>query len=124
MPDLPHSNPKQFIQGSPVLHVVDVLATASYYRDKLGFHWDFGDENYAVVWRDNAAVHFSRGSEAPSGVHLFVWVRDVDAYYEELNERGTKAEIAPTTQPYGIREFSILDINGVSIVFGQDDELI
>ena len=124
MPDLPHSNPKQFAQASPVLHVVDVLATESYYRDKLGFHRDFGVENYAVVWRDNAAVHFARGLEAPSGVHLFVWVRDVDAYYEELNERGTKAEIAPTTQPYGIREFSILDINGVSIVFGQDDELI
>ena len=110
--------------GSPVLHVVDVLAPASYYRDKLGFHWDLGDENYADVWRDNAAVHITRGSEALSGVHLFVWVRDVDAYYEELNERGTKAEIAPTTQPYGIREFSILDLNCVSIVFGQDDELI
>ena len=55
---------------------------------------------------------------------FIVSVRDVDAYYEELNERGTKAEIAPTTRPYGIREFSILDINGVSIVFGQDDELI
>ena len=26
MPDVPHSNPKQFVQGSPVLHVVDVLA--------------------------------------------------------------------------------------------------
>ena len=124
MPDLPHSNPKQLVQGSPVLHVVDVLATASYYRVKLGFHSDFAGDNYAVVWRDNAAVHFSRGSEAPSGVHLFVWVQDVVAYYEELNERGTKAEIAPTTQPCGIREFSILDINCVSIVFGQDDELI
>ena len=124
MPGVPHSNPKQFVQGSPVLHVVDVLATASYYRDTLGFNWDFGDENYAVVWRDNAAVHFTRGPEAPSGVHLFLWVRDVDAYYEELKERGTQAEMEPTTQPYGIREFSILDINGVAIVFGQDDELI
>ena len=55
---------------------------------------------------------------------FILWVRDVNAYYEELNERGTRAEIAPTTQPYGIREFSILDLNGVSIVFGQDDELI
>ena len=49
---------------------------------------------------------------------FILWVRDVNAFYEELNERGTRAEIAPTTQPYGI-----LDLNGVSIVFGQDDEL-
>ena len=54
---------------------------------------------------------------------FILWVRDVNAYYEELNERGTRAEIAPTTQPYGIREFGILDLNGVSIVFGSDDEL-
>ena len=37
---------------------------------------------------------------------------------------GSGERLPPTTQPYGIREFSILDINGVSIVFGQDDELI
>ena len=124
MPGVPMSDPEQFVQGSAVLHVTDVLATAAYYRDTLGFHWDFGDEHYAVVWRDNAAVHFTRGSTAPSGVHLFLWVRDVDAYYDEIVQRGVKAEMEPTTQPYGIREFKIEDVNCVAIVFGQDDELI
>ena len=76
------------------------------------------------MWRDNAAVHFTRGSAVPSGIHLFLWVRDVDAYYNEIAQRGVKAEMTPTTQPYGIREFKIVDVNGVSIVFGQDDELI
>jgi hypothetical protein len=28
----------------------------------------------------------------------------------------------PADQPYGIREFSLRDINGVGIVFGQDIE--
>jgi catechol-2,3-dioxygenase len=37
MPDMPTSNPKQFLQGAPVLHVRDVKATAAYYRDVLGF---------------------------------------------------------------------------------------
>ena len=49
MPDQPTSNPAQFIQGCPVLHVADVVAVASYFRDVLGFRWDFGDDNYAVV---------------------------------------------------------------------------
>lgn len=124
MPGLPNSNPKRFVQGSPVLHVVDVIATAEYYRDSLGFWWDFGDENYAVVWRDNAAVHFTRGAGAPSGIHIFFWIRDVDAYYEELRGVDTAIETGPTTQLYGIREFSVIDINGVTIVFGQDDESI
>lgn len=53
MPDRPGSDPEQFIQGAPVVYVADVEATAAYYRDVLGFTWDFGDEVYAVVWRDN-----------------------------------------------------------------------
>ena len=124
MPAVPDSNPKRFVQGSPVLHVEDVIATAEYYQDSLGFCWDFGDENYAVVWRDNAAVHFTRGEGAPSGVHIFFWIRDVDAYYDEIRALDTATETVPTTQPYGIREFSISDLNGVTVVFGQDDQSI
>ena len=51
MPELPSSNPKQIVQGAPVLHVLDVAATAAFYRDVPGFTWDFADEKYAVVWR-------------------------------------------------------------------------
>lgn len=63
MPSYPSGNPAQFIQGAPVLHVQDVLAAAKYYRDILGFRADFGDENYAVVWRDNAAIHFAKSGK-------------------------------------------------------------
>ena len=47
MPALPSSDPKQFVQGAPVLHVPDVKATATFYRDVLGFTWDFGDGHTA-----------------------------------------------------------------------------
>lgn len=122
MPELPSSNPKQFVQGAPVLHVQDVTATATFYRDVLGFRWDFGDETYAVVWRDNSAVHFVRDDASPTGIHLFQWVKDVDAYYQEILDRGANIPNKPANQPYGIREFSLIDINGVGIVFGQDVE--
>ena len=122
MPDKPTANPKQFIQGSPVLHVPDVEAAAEFYRDTLGFTWDFGDETYAVVWRDNSAIHFVRDESGPKCVHLFQWVRDVDAYYAEVTGRGAVVASEPTDQPYGIREFGMQDLNGVGIVFGQDVE--
>lgn len=122
MPALPSSNPKQFVQGAPVLHVPDVAATAAFYRDVLGFTSDFGDETYAVVWRDNSAIHFVRAEESPKGVHLFQWVKDIDAYYTEIVGRGIEGATEPTNQPYGIREFGVRDINGVGIVFGQDIE--
>ena len=122
MPELPSSNPRQFVQGAPVLHVPDVAKTAAFYRDVLGFTWDFGDEAYAVVWRDNSAIHFVKGDASPVGIHLFQWVKDVDAYYKEIVDRGAKVSRKPANEPYGVREFGLNDINGVGIVFGQDIE--
>ncbi len=122
MPEPPSSNPKQFVQGAAVLHVADVLATAAFYRDVLGFTWDFGDETYAVVWRDNSAIHFVRDGASPTGVHVFQWLKDVDAYYQEVVDRGADVPKEPADQPYGIREFGLRDVNGVHIVFGQDIE--
>jgi predicted enzyme related to lactoylglutathione lyase len=122
MPALPTSHPAQFVQGAPVLHVPDVKAAAAFYRDVLGFTWDFGDESYAVVWRDNTAIHFVMDAQAPSGVHLFQWVRDVDAYFKEIRGRGAVVASEPADQPYGLREFGVQDLNGVRIVFGQDIE--
>ena len=123
MPATPSSNPAQFVQGAPVLHVADVEAAAAFYRDVLGFTWDFGDSAYAVVWRDNSAIHFVRDDENPKGIHLFQWVRDVDAYFKEVVGRGAQVDSEPESQAYGIREFAVRDINGVGIVFGQDIDL-
>jgi uncharacterized glyoxalase superfamily protein PhnB len=120
MPDQPTSDPKQFIQGAPVLHVTDVKETATYYRDVLGFECDFGDEQYSVVWRDNSAIHFTRGSQRPTEIHLFQWVRDVDSYYREVVDRGAEVIGEPTDRPYKIREFTVRDPNGIDLVFGQD----
>ena len=101
-----------------------MLQTVSFYCDLLGFHSDFGDAQYAVVWRENAAIHFTRSYTITTGIHLFVWIRDVNAYYTEIQTRGVEIEREHANQPYGIRDFSLLDYNGSSIVFGQDNELI
>jgi predicted enzyme related to lactoylglutathione lyase len=122
MPELPSSNPRQFVQGAPVLHVPDVVGTAAFYRDVLGFTWDFGDDTYAVVWRDNSAIHFVKDETSPRGIHLFQWVKDVDAYYKEIVDRGAHVAKGPINQAYGVREFGVSDVNGVGIVFGQDIE--
>ena len=83
MPNLPSSNPSQFIQGAPVLQVPDVAASATFYRDVLGFTWDFGDDDYAVVWRDNSAIHLAKGA--------------MDARRESIYFNGFRM-LMPTTQ--------------------------
>jgi predicted enzyme related to lactoylglutathione lyase len=122
MPDMPTSNPEQFYQGAPLLLVADVAATAAFYRRILGFKSDPGTEtpDYCVVWRDNAAVHLAKGEHPPTGVRIFFWVKNVNALYEEVIERGAVIAAPIETRPYRVRDFSIRDPNGVVVVLGQD----
>ncbi len=120
MPDQPTSNPKQFIQGAPVLQVPDVEVTAAYYRDVLGFNCDYVDSGYGVVWRDNSAIHFVPGESVATGVHLFQWVKDVDTVYEQLKGNGANISVDIGDRDYEMRDFSVEDNNGVTVVFGMD----
>jgi predicted enzyme related to lactoylglutathione lyase len=122
MPDSPTSSPDQFYQGAPLLLVPDVAATADFYRRILGFKSDPRTETseYCVVWRDNAAVHLAKGKHAPTGVRIFFWVKDVNALYEQVIKGGAAIAVPLETRPYGLRDFSILDPNGVLLVLGQD----
>ena len=122
MPDVPTSNPEQFCQGAPLLLVPDVRATADFYRGVLGFKSDpgAGTPEYSVVWRDNAAVHLAYGEQAPTGVRIFFWVKDVNTLYEEIVQRGAAVAVPIGTRPYGVRDFAIPDPNGVMVVCGQD----
>ena len=122
MPDLPTSNPQQIYQAAPVLTVPDVPAAAAFYRRILGFKSDPGADTpeYTVVWRDNAALHFAKGEHTTMGVRIFLWVRDVNALYDEVVRQGVAIDVPIGTRPYGIRDFSVRDPNGVVIVLGQD----
>jgi catechol 2,3-dioxygenase-like lactoylglutathione lyase family enzyme len=122
MPEKPKRDVEQIVQCAPILHVPDVSGTCAYYSDTLGFTNDYQDENYGVVWRENAALHFKKDDAAhPEGVRLFFWVNDLDAMYAEFKANGVVATQEPTSQEYGIRDFGMQDLNGFELVFGQDD---
>ena len=124
MPNMPTSTPEQFYQGAPLLLVPDVPDTAAFYQRKLGFKSDpaTATPEYTVVWRDNAAVHLAKGELAPTGVRIFFWVKDVNALYEEVRNQGAAIAVPIETRPYGVRDFSMYDPNGVMVVLGQDWE--
>jgi uncharacterized glyoxalase superfamily protein PhnB len=94
MLNMPTSTPEQFYQGAPLLLVPDVPA----------------------------AVHLARREDVPTGVRIFFWVKDVNALFEEVRKRGTPIAVPIATRPYGVRDFSIHDPNGVMVVLGQDWE--
>src|SRR2546425_8072644 len=110
MPNVPTSTPEQFYQGAPLLLVPDVPTTAAFYRRILGFKTDPGTATpeYTVVWRDNAAVHLAKGEDAPTGVRIFFWVKDVNALYEEVLNQGAAIASEPVVATITSSNFTYL----------------
>ena len=124
MPQRPKSEVKQVIQCAPIIQVRDPKATAEYYRDVLGFEFDFSHDAgfYVVVWRDNAALHFVRNEEPATGVRIFLWVKDADEVLAESKKAGANITVDIGNRDYGVRDFGLADCNGLEISVGQDIE--
>jgi predicted enzyme related to lactoylglutathione lyase len=116
---------------SPVLLVADLERSVAYYRDRLGFtctvHGD--PPNFATADRDAATVLLAL-SDRPDRLvphwkivdmmwNAYIRVDDVDAIYEEVQERGAGIDYTIYDAPHGFREFGVQDPDGHDIAFGQ-----
>lgn len=123
----------RIIGSAPVLLVGDVVASASYYRDKVGFKINgmWGDPpSFCILERDGFCLMLSAVAsvadirpnyEAVEDMwNAYFWVDNVDAIYQDIRERGAKIDYELCDQPYGCREFGIRDLDGYDIAFGQD----
>lgn len=123
----------QIHRGTPVFGVPDAVATARYYVERLGFkqNWGWGSPlHYISVSRDGLEVHLREGADARSvaerpaeaywAIDLYVFVRDVHVLCEELRNMGVTIVREPEKQAYGYCDFTIRDMNGYLISFGQD----
>lgn len=121
------------ITGSaPVLLVTDVVASANYFRDSIGFQYDqfYGDPPcFCITHRDGHYLMLAQVDD-PQKItpywklrshtwNAYFWVDDADALYHEFVAAGAKIDYGLCNQPYGIREFGIQDLDGHDIGFGQ-----
>jgi uncharacterized glyoxalase superfamily protein PhnB len=122
----------KILSVAPVLLVRDVVKSANYFRDKLGFSYDrlWGEPpDFCMVRRDGLTVMLS---QAPTKVELvphwhvvekmwnaYFWVEDVEALYAEYQQRGAQIDYKLGIKPYGVKEFGVQDLDGHDIAFGQ-----
>lgn len=119
--------------SAPVLLVKDVVASAEYFRDAVGFGHDrlWGDPaDFCIAKRDGHFLMLAQVAGAKQIVpywkirdkmwNAYFWVDDADRLYEELKANGAKLDYGPCTQPYEVREFGIQDLDGHDIGFGQN----
>jgi catechol 2,3-dioxygenase-like lactoylglutathione lyase family enzyme len=128
-----------FIAAVPQFTVPDVVQTAEYYRNVLGFqiagYWNgervsFATDPppvFAIVWRDQIQMFFNRADEpevrarpTEGAPHAYLRVTGIDALAEELRSRGAEILDGPEDRTYGQRELVVTDCNGLILCFGED----
>ena len=127
-----------FLAAVPQFNVQNLVRTAEYYRDTLGFqiagYWDGEQVShamdnsplFAILCRDYIQVFFNQAeqsdarAERAEGVYdVYFRVTGVDALASELLARGAEVIEGPESREYGQRELVVKDCNGLLLVFGE-----
>ena len=122
---------------APYFIVDDVVATANYYRDQLGFYYRrFWNEPpaFCMVKRSGVVIMLAQleksGKMRPnhtvdpegSAWDAYIWIDDADALHHEFKSKGVKIVREICDQDYGCRDFDVEDCNGYRLCFGEDKE--
>jgi len=120
---------------APCFIVNDVVITANFYRDKLGFHYErfWGEPPcFCMVKRSGIVIMLSQlenpGSVRPNRLadrngeawDAYVWVDNADMLCSEFKAKGVKIARDLRDQPYGNRDFDVEHCNGYRLCFGHD----
>ena len=121
----------EFSGIAPQFVVPDVISTAEYYRDKLGFEilgYFLEPPVFAMVRRalaelhfgksDGSVTHFNESVRRGFGSDAYIFVSDINALHRELLERGADIVEGPIKRIYNCVELTVRDCNGFKLVFG------
>ena len=117
---------------APQFVVPDVVKTAEFYRDKLGFEilgYFLEPPVFGMVRRDNAEIHFGKADGGKTqvnedvrrglGTDAYIFVSDINALHAELLNNGVEIVEGPIKRVYNCVEITIKDCNGFQLVFGE-----
>ena len=118
---------------SPLLAVRNVKDTIEFYKNILGFETGmvFPDEinpEYADLSKDGMVMMFllaknmGIGSDEKLGIGVNLYMEidgDIDEYYAELKNKSVKIVYDINDEHFGIRDFSIEDIDGYQLTFNR-----
>ncbi len=113
--ELVQHNGEEFGGVIPILRTADIERSLAYYEDKLHFKtlWRWGDPvDFAAAGRGHVTVFFCHECQGNSGTWLMLFVKDVDALYEEYKQTGARIAQPPRNEPWGMREMHVVDPDG------------
>lgn len=125
----------KFLGTTVILPVKNVVDTARFYEDKLGFtiHGIWDEPPYGVVKRGEVVIEFGDGRKEYAGTGVcLIHVTQVDDIHEEFKSSDIEFVGDLADRDYGNRDFRIRDNNGniliisspVAVDYNEEDELI
>ena len=118
--------------NTEVLTIVPVLPSANiardivWYQEKTGFKEYFSDKLYAVLYRENLAIHLQWHADTeddplPGGSVISIYVKNINPLFDELLLRGTVTKDAfKLNTPWKTKEFGFFDLNNNAIFIMED----
>jgi catechol 2,3-dioxygenase-like lactoylglutathione lyase family enzyme len=105
----------------PVLASLNLADSIAFYVKKLGFVEGYKGDNYLIVARDNAAIHFWLCDERhiAENTSCYVRVSDTGALWQEFKDRGLELD-PPIVRDWGMKELYVIDPHGNLLKFGED----
>jgi lactoylglutathione lyase len=106
----------------PILYVSNLDASIAYYRDRLGFHFDWTDgdpPDFAAVTRGETQIFMCQRCQGHAGSWLWIATHDVDELHTELVRRGAVIKALPENKPWGVREMQVSDPDGNVLRIGS-----
>lgn len=113
---------------NPAITATDLQASLAWYRDILGFTVaeEYRNEDRLMAVRLKAGTvelllaqdDFAKGHDRQKGVGLrlfFVTAQDVDQLAAAIKARGGQLTQEPMDQPWGTRDFAVVDPDGFNI---------
>jgi len=106
----------------PELPVEDVERAQQHYRDALGFEiaWLDPGKEIGAVSRGKAAIFFRKRSRPFEPAVHWIFAAKIDATYEELRALGARIVEPLEKKPWGLRQFTVEDIDGNRFYFHCD----
>lgn len=116
----------EIIETRYVLAVPNLEASMQYYRDVLGFELFVQPPGWAYLRRDALIVMLGECPDAlpvsELGDHsyfAYIVVADAAALYTEFKDKGANILKPLQTEPWEMKEFAIITIDGHRLMFGE-----
>jgi uncharacterized glyoxalase superfamily protein PhnB len=106
----------------PELPVADVERAQQHYRDALGFEirWLYPDKEIGAVSRGDVIIFFRRRTPPFEPAVHWIFAVDIDASFRELASSGAHIVEPLEKKPWGLRQFTVADVDGNRFHFHHD----